>query len=296
MRCPHCRGEIPTASRFCGVCGGNVTIPPTRDAHGAHSATDLGDTSASLFDLPVSNGAKLARVLMIVVLNLALVGGGVALIIEYLHKRAQATTSQAPSRGDSTLGVSESDEAEVDVPVAVVPTRSKTSTERTTKKAKVLARPSGISNPKAKSPASKPSPSPMEVAPKIDASPPLSDASPPVATEEVAVLSEEEEVARVRFLAGQIGLVVRRHQGPLKRCYQRASKAGTAAQPVEGRVSLRFSLQPSGRATKVEVISNSLGAPVVAQCLVGLVEGWEFPSSGSEALEFVWPFEFMAPE
>lgn len=110
-------------------------------------------------------------------------------------------------------------------------------------------------------------------------------------------LSAEEQQREVQLLAGKIGLVVERHQTQLSRCYENALKQTNPndSEPLAGRINIHFSVQPNGSATGIRVQSNNTGSPSLAKCLVGLVGSWAFPSSGSEALDFVWPFEFQAP-
>jgi len=63
MRCPQCGGEIPDGSRFCGICGRNITAPvealarPAR-GQGRGDGDGGGDGSMSLFELPVSRRAR----------------------------------------------------------------------------------------------------------------------------------------------------------------------------------------------------------------------------------------------
>ena len=69
MRCPHCAGQIPDRSRFCGICGRKIpadaaaadeTSADTPAAAVRDSPSLSGGGSMSLFELPVSKGARLA--------------------------------------------------------------------------------------------------------------------------------------------------------------------------------------------------------------------------------------------
>jgi hypothetical protein len=114
MRCPHCAGEILDGSRFCGICGRRLaatTIPAGSAAagsaagadsaaaraapepSGAVRATSTGKPRAELIpvsesvvaplELPVSRGARWARILAVLVLDVALAGAGVAMIVSF---------------------------------------------------------------------------------------------------------------------------------------------------------------------------------------------------------------------
>ena len=116
MRCSHCRGEIPKGSRFCGVCGRSVDMPLSPEAaastthmpSGGYSSAgrERGDSSASLFELPVSPGAKRLRIALIALLNLLLLGGAAALVLGYFGKRDKAAAEELSSRA-CVLGVDE---------------------------------------------------------------------------------------------------------------------------------------------------------------------------------------------
>jgi hypothetical protein len=115
-------------------------------------------------------------------------------------------------------------------------------------------------------------------------------------TEPQPVPTQEEEARRIEVLAAQISLVVQRHQGQLQRCYKSAAKVSTPEQPLEGRVRLQFAIHPDGKARGISVLSDEIGSANLSNCLIGMMGSWTFPSSGSEALDFVWPFDFQAPE
>ncbi len=337
MRCPHCRGEIPEESQFCGVCGQNIHIVQVGSPQPSEPRYTAGDSglSPSLFDLPVSPGARRIRIAMVLGLNLLLIGGGITLFIEYLHKRdriargasslsksgdtSPATEISAPqigvndeqqdtgdeaSSGDSTANSTEGGKA----PSSDSPQNPRTATESSGANRNDNNPGSGPSedSPKTSAPANSGNSGTAASSGKPDAGasraqpqPPGSGAAdagisaPTVAPE----LTEEEQARRVTVLAGKIGLVVERGQSQLGRCYESALKQTNPKdkEKLEGRIDLYFSVQPDGSAQGIRVRNNNTGSPVLANCLVGLVGSWTFPSSGSEALDFVWPFEFQAP-
>jgi hypothetical protein len=93
MRCPNCAGEIPTASRFCGICGRNITAPPGLAFTGAGGGTVQPDTlgadlSMSLFELPGARRARNTRVALVLAIDAILLGAGVVMILSYMDARS----------------------------------------------------------------------------------------------------------------------------------------------------------------------------------------------------------------
>ncbi len=330
MRCPHCRGEIPEVSHFCGVCGQDVTRPPTGVAKsGGYAGASSGvrhtqSGSSSLFELPISTGARRARLGMLVVLNLLLALGGVALINGYMNKRdlaaqaaglpgAESSSSSAPTSTDSTPEGTEKGQKSPADQVEKGASGSDGDLSKIVGKPAIATAPGDPTTAKPTTDAgNKPGPpdagaTPQPKAKAVDGGhlrpkPPTKTggrhhthadafAQPPP-----RALSEEEEAARVRRLSAKIKLVVSRHQGQLTRCYQSAAKASNPNEPLEGRIRVHFAVHPDGLARSVGVISNSTGSSPLSKCIVGLIRSWTFPSSGGDALEFVWPFDFQAPQ
>lgn len=330
MRCPHCRGEIPPESQFCGVCGQNIHISQigTPSQKGPVLSASDAELSASLFALPVSQGARRIRVGLILGINLLMVGAGIALLLGYFDKRAESA-KVVVTGGDSANTASNSNSPTTPPAGTVVDAgASKTSgSTRSTNSPSTesdSARKRAVTNESETSPASgktskpdagaaknpaKPNRPTSPTEPRVPTNPQVSrtdagvsqpprprstDAGQGAATQDQTLTPEEQE-RHVQLVAGRIGLVVERHQSHLGRCYESALKQGNPKDPLQGRIDLHFSVQPNGTATGIRVRSNNTGSKVLASCLVGLVRSWTFPSSGSEALDFVWPFEFQAP-
>ena len=331
MRCPHCRGEIPPESQFCGVCGQNIHISQIGSpAQKPVLAASDAELSASLFALPVSQGARRVRVGLILGINLLMVGAGIALLLGYFDKRAEA--SKVVATGTDSANADSKTDSHANSPVVDAgaskssgssrSTTSSTTESDTTESDSSRTRP--VTNESEASPASGTTSKPDAGAAKSPANPnrPTSPAEPRVppnpqvsradagvsqpprprstdagqgAAAQDQALTPEEQERQVQLVAGRIGLVVERHQSHLGRCYESALKQGNPKDPLQGRIDLHFSVQPNGTATGIRVRSNNTGSTVLASCLVGLVRSWTFPSSGSEALDFVWPFEFQAP-
>ena len=126
MRCPHCAGEILDGSRFCGICGrrlASATIPAVTPAGGpaltagdgrpepsgaVRSATPgkpraelipVSESVVAPIELPVSRGARWARILAVLALDVALAGAGVAMIVSFARdcEGVQAVSTGAPA-------------------------------------------------------------------------------------------------------------------------------------------------------------------------------------------------------
>jgi hypothetical protein len=107
MRCPHCAGEIPPGSRFCGICGRNITPSPEPPAYGRELETDRPafaqaagaepGGSMSLFELPVSRSARTLKLALVLALDAILAAAGIVMILSYLDARRDPAVER-PSR------------------------------------------------------------------------------------------------------------------------------------------------------------------------------------------------------
>ncbi|MBM4354874.1 MAG: AgmX/PglI C-terminal domain-containing protein [Deltaproteobacteria bacterium] len=77
--------------------------------------------------------------------------------------------------------------------------------------------------------------------------------------------------------------------GQVQRCYRKY----LAAQPREGKVLVRFSLTPEGRATGFQVVQDELGSKDMSGCLLEVLAGVEFPAPGEVPCQVVYPFSFF---
>jgi hypothetical protein len=265
---------------------------------------------------------------MLLALNLLLAFGGIALIHGYMNKRdlaAQATTlGTTAGESKSAAGATDSVSVGSDTPppggsdaglgkTSEDGTKSSGTEEAATKSG---VRP--VSNP-ATDQVKKPGPPDAGAAPKPEqrpadagrrrpttpvgagnssTKPPRGGArrpdAGPFAQPPAPKESEEQEAERVRRLSAKIRLVVKRHRGQLDRCYQSAAKVRNPSETLEGKIRVHFDVHPDGFARNIGVISNNTGSVSLSKCIVGLVGSWTFPSSGGDALPFVWPFEFQA--
>lgn len=75
-------------------------------------------------------------------------------------------------------------------------------------------------------------------------------------------------------LAGYVRAQVRAHRPELRRCYERALAESPG---LRGRLAIRFTIQPDGSLTDVEVRDDELGSDALAECVVAVVRAWTMP-------------------
>jgi hypothetical protein len=329
MRCPHCAGEIPDGSRFCGICGraieydevGGVISDPVEDAPAPPSrgfGAGMAGKSMSLFDLPPTPAARLTRIIAVVALDLVLIGAGVAMIVSYLNTRNRATA--APRKAEAGAPPAE---IEIHDPQPVGPQgRPAAPPQRPD--------PATPGRPRTPSPPST-EPDPVKPGGELTLPPPIvraggagltvdagpvapPDPGPPdpyaddneLGTQPQVDAGIEAEVstgsghaagplddASMEALTRQIALVVRRNESQLQRCYRQVAKGSGQ---VQGKIVIRFKLQPEGQASGVGVDSNDTGSDRLGQCVAALFQGLALPEHGAtEAIEYTWPVVFKAP-
>ena len=302
MRCPHCSGEIEPASRFCGICGRQVAVPRP------HQPSAAGvSTSMSLFQLPVSRGARLTRILLILALDAAMVIAGIAMMVSYCSVRDRAAQAGG---ADNTVQVSEvatqpPERAPLDEQASSNPAPG---VQKTTRARRVRTRSSRGRSPISATTRSSgaPSPTPAGIAPK-PGTPPVSlstghsgETEPGVLGESVADPSEptaaeptEEQVDRYRgIVAGKVA----RNRHKLRRCYEQASKVTSPDDPLQGKVEIFFTVAENGSVKHAKPSTNTTGSAQLAQCMVTMIRTWRFPAPPAKrAIPFVWPFQFSPP-
>ncbi len=327
MRCPHCSGEIPAGSHFCGICGGHVTAAQRESRQAAEQSAPLpppySGESGSLFDLPLEGSGRRGRIALVLILDLILAAAGIAMIWSYVSARDRATANAEPTAAIAT-------EKKTVESTAPEPPTGPT-------KSNVIPTTDGVAEPPDTGAANK-----TPAVPR-DRKPPKRVKKPPngnggsgsgsagnggggsgngtgsgggngsggndtgsggggnstgggtgggsgSADPEPGEPSEEE----VSVFAGRIGGVVARNKGSLSRCYQRAAKTTSPDQPLAGRIDVRFRIMPDESVQRVRAVANTTNSDVLANCLVNHVKGWRFPNGPSSQLDFVWPFRFRA--
>lgn len=102
-----------------------------------------------------------------------------------------------------------------------------------------------------------------------------------------------EAAASAGDLARHLARLVVQSAGRMDRCYQNATKALPADQPLSGEVDIGLSVMPTGQVQNVTVVRNTTGSSDLASCMQAGVAAWIFPPHGeSEPVEFVNPWRF----
>ncbi|RMH44952.1 MAG: hypothetical protein D6689_01135 [Deltaproteobacteria bacterium] len=340
MRCQHCAGEVPPAARFCPICGralAGASVQPGasdrgRSRSGAVAPGTPGATrgppveSMSLFELPVSRGARRARIAAVLALDLVLAGAGVAMMWSYFDDRAAAAASATEPAVVPPPRVEALEPAAVEPEdVARAPDRPARPRARTRSGARRRATRAGAGAtgradaapglagdrppapgraPDAALPLAQPGrprPSP-EPEPEPEPSPePAGERPPPAAPDAGPGTPSPPDgagasPAEVDQIARAVRREVDRHTIQLQKCYQRAAKQETSrSDKLEGRIDIQFVITPAGTATHVRPVANTTGSTQLARCVASLIESWQFPSPGTDEVAFVWPFVFKAP-
>ena len=317
MRCPHCVGEIPDSSRFCGICGRKIDYP----AAGGDGSGPLPDprympaAGGSLFELPVSRGARIARIALVLALDAILLGAGIAMVISYLNARDHA--GGVPARAPvSTIEV----EIMTPGPALAVAPSAPPAVARATPRAKTRKNSKRTPvRPAKPAPATKPPLVPAGSAAVAAAvvgptsaltavetptpAPTAAETAPATAAETPAAPTEQLDAgiaappsdADMEVYTRRVAVVIGRHKTELERCYRQAAKVATPAEPLQGRVVIQFQIMPDGKAVNARPQDNATGSDRLATCLVAQIEGWSFPDHGSPGpLEYRWPFAFKA--
>jgi eukaryotic-like serine/threonine-protein kinase len=84
-----------------------------------------------------------------------------------------------------------------------------------------------------------------------------------------------------------VSSVVSTHRPEVLRCFTEGKKKKPS---MKGTVSVQLQVEPSGKVGRVQV-QSTLGAPLVAACVVRSANGWTFPKrSGTEVAMVTYPF------
>jgi hypothetical protein len=72
-------------------------------------------------------------------------------------------------------------------------------------------------------------------------------------------------------------------------CYEKELKRNPS---LKGKIVIRFSIKPSGRAEDIDIEENTLGSDAVASCIRAVIRGWIFPFKPSDDVPVAYPFVF----
>ena len=86
---------------------------------------------------------------------------------------------------------------------------------------------------------------------------------------------------------------IRRRLRAIQRCYERELRNNPT---LNGRVLVRFTIQPAGSVSGASATENTTGSPAVAQCVVNTIRRFRFtPGPEGGSVTFAYPFVF-APQ
>ena len=86
--------------------------------------------------------------------------------------------------------------------------------------------------------------------------------------------------------------VIRNNIKAIKNCYDRELNKN---KNLYGKLVLRWNIIEQGRVTKAKVVSNSLGSPIVAKCIMTRLKTWRFPEPPPNTEgEVTYPFVFSS--
>jgi outer membrane biosynthesis protein TonB len=287
-RCPHCQAPVAAGAAFCPACGSALA--------GGGGATQA--ESPSLFELPVSRRARQARVAIVLALDAVLAGTGVAMIASYLDARAEAARALPVAVARPETPKSEGPKREANVEVA--PPRVVRPSEPTPTPPARADGPKPAPNPPGKPPVATPPPK-QQPPPKR---PPEGPNAPPAAAADAAVAATPPAPADAapsaptgepeQSLANGVQRTVEGHMGQVRRCWENVAKSSAESNLPEGVIEIQFAVLASGNPSSVQVVQNQTGSPALADCVVALVNSWDFPKHDGDPVVFVWPFFFKA--
>ena len=304
MRCPNCAGEIPAGSRFCGICGRNITVAPLAEALGDASAggrwpaaaarPDPAQPAMSLFELPVSRGARTAKLALVLVLDAILAGAGIVMILSYLDARRgseRPAERPVPARTGAV---------KVGAPKAVAPPPTEAQPAREIQKQDTGNRTQDTGNRTQdtgnREPAENRQPKAAPIATATPARPTGAAASAPEAEAVAADPAAEEDGGEVDRLTAELTAAVARRAGDLERCYQRAAKVSGPSDPLEGTIDVHVTVMPDGSARDVRAGENTTGSAQLADCAVTLFRSVTVAAGAASPVDLVWPLQFRPPD
>ncbi|MBX3271451.1 MAG: AgmX/PglI C-terminal domain-containing protein [Sandaracinaceae bacterium] len=112
--------------------------------------------------------------------------------------------------------------------------------------------------------------------------------APPLRVTETARVRSGNADVRGSLSRDVIRRVITRDEPAIRRCYER----GLAVRPtLEGRVTVRLVIAPTGTVQSAAIGSSTLGAPDVESCIVSVATRWRFPSPDGGGVVMVdYPF------
>jgi hypothetical protein len=279
MRCPNCAGEVPAGSRFCGICGRNVTA--AAEAPLAHAIGDGGRWPAplqadarpamSLFELPAARRPRAAKMALVLVLDAILAGAGIVMILSYLDAREAPPPAVKPAARAKGMSA-----VQVGAPEPVVAGEAPVGQARP---ARAAPKPAMVDRQQATG----------------DRTTAAKQPSAPVVTPIAEQAADLETADELDAVSARLTEMVERHGGDLERCYERVAKVAGPGDPLEGKIDVHVTVMPDGSARDVHAGDNTTGSAQLADCVVSLFQSWTLPAGAAEPVELLWPLQFRAP-
>lgn len=270
-------------------------LPPlARD--GKPEIYDEGSLGGSL-RVPVSKGARLVTVMLVVLLDVAMAVVGIVLLTRSSDSPAPAP---APDAGVSIGSAAPADarvEQELSGDGVRIGGDTKIRKPRPDPKPDPKPQPDPHPDPE---PDPKPDPKPDSgAAPAPDAAPgpaPAPDAAaapgPDPAPVADAATDPGPENPNADSIPDQVAVHLARSQSRLSRCYTQATKALPEDQPLEGEVDIAFEVMPTGGTRNVSVARNTTGSTTLAACISAVVAEWTFDTFEGASVDVIRTFKF----
>jgi TonB family protein len=87
----------------------------------------------------------------------------------------------------------------------------------------------------------------------------------------------------------KIAVVVKRRLAAVKGCYEKQLNRNP---DLRGKITVRFTIGPTGAVVDISTESNTMGDDEVAQCIMNRMRGWRFPKPEGGSVTVSYPFIF----
>ncbi len=97
------------------------------------------------------------------------------------------------------------------------------------------------------------------------------------------------EVESAEIDRGKLTAYLRARMSAIQGCYEKELKRNPS---LKGKVVVRFTITPQGRASDIEIEENTLGNDAVPSCIKTVIRGWVFPFKPDGEATVAYPFVF----
>ncbi|MBL9038950.1 MAG: AgmX/PglI C-terminal domain-containing protein [Archangium sp.] len=115
----------------------------------------------------------------------------------------------------------------------------------------------------------------------------LAEKGPAAVRGRVADAAPEVESAEID--RGKLAAYLRARMSAIQGCYEKELKRNPS---LKGKVVVRFTITPQGRASDIEIEENTLGNDAVPSCIKTVIRGWVFPFKPDGEATVAYPFVF----